>query len=74
LPAFVFTSALGNTSGGTGVFYVMQSVPPLQMAIPVFLIGLAVGLLVAICLVALALMVRIVSRPALSGMLRLNGD
>lgn len=74
LPAFVFTSPVGSLSGGIGVFYVTQSVPPLQVAIPVLLIGLAVGLLVTICLVALGMMIRIVSRPALSSMLRLNGD
>lgn len=74
LPAFVFTSATGNVIGGTGVFYVTQSVPPIQMIIPVLLIGLAVGILVAICIVALGMMVRIVSRPALSSTLRLNSD
>lgn len=74
LPAFVFTSPAGSLASGTGVFYVTQSVPPLQIAIPVFLLGLAVGLLVAICLVALGMMVRVVSRPALSSVLRLNGD
>ncbi|HEU5383009.1 MAG TPA: FtsX-like permease family protein [Ktedonobacteraceae bacterium] len=74
LPAFVFTSATGNVIGGTGVFYVTQSVPPIQMIIPVLFIGLAVGILVAICIVALGMMVRIVSRPALSTTLRLNSD
>lgn len=74
LPAFVFTSPTGNLAGGTGVFYVIQNVPPLQVTIPVLLLGLAVGLLVAICIVALGMMVRVVSRPALSSILRLNGD
>lgn len=74
LPAFVFTSSAGTISGGTGVFYVTQNVPPLQVAIPILLIGLAVGLLVAVCIVALGMMIRVVSRPALSSMLRLNGD
>ncbi len=74
LPAFVFTSSAGNLTGGTGAFYVTQSVPPLQMAIPIFLIILAVGLLVAVCIVALGMMIRVVSRPALSSMLRLSSD
>lgn len=74
LPAFVFTTSAGRLAGGTGVFYVTQSVPPLQMAIPVFLIILAVGLLVAVCIVALGMMIRVVSRPALSSMLRLSSD
>ncbi len=74
LPAFVFTSSAGGLAGGTGVFYVTQSVPPLQIAVPVLLIGLAVGLLVAVCIVALGMMIRVVSRPVLSSMLRLSGD
>ncbi len=74
LPAFVFTSAVGNAVSGTGIFYVTQSVPPIQMIIPGVLIALAVGILVAICVVALGMMVRIVSRPALSSTLRLNSD
>lgn len=74
LPAFVFTSPVGNAIGGTGLLYVTQSVPPIQMVIPGVLIALAVGILVAICIVALGMMVRIVSRPALSSTLRLNSD
>lgn len=74
LPAFVFTSSVGNSISGTGVFYITQSVPPIQMIIPGVLIALAVGILVAVCIVALGMMVRIVSRPALSSTLRLNGD
>jgi ABC-type antimicrobial peptide transport system permease subunit len=74
LPAFVFTSSLGSAATGTGVFYITQSVPPIQMIIPGVLLALAVGILAAICIVALGMMVRIVSRPALSSTLRLNGD
>ena len=74
LPAFIFTSSIGNAIGGTGLFYVTQGVPPIQMVIPGVLIALAVGLLVAICIVALGMMVRVVSRPALSSTLRLNSD
>ncbi len=74
LPAFIFTSSIGNAVGGTGLFYITQSVPPIQMVIPGVLIALAVGLLAAICIVALGMMVRIVSRPALSSTLRLNSD
>lgn len=73
LPAFVFTSPI-NLLGGTGVFYVTQSVPSVQMIIPGVLIALAVGILAASCIVVLGMMVRVVSRPALSSMLRLNSD
>jgi ABC-type antimicrobial peptide transport system permease subunit len=74
LPAFIFTSSIGNTTGGTGIFYITQSVPPIQMIVPGLVIALAVGILVAVCIVALGMMVRIVSRPALSSTLRLNSD
>lgn len=74
LPAFIFTSSIGNAIGGTGLFYITQSVPPIQMVIPGVLVALAVGLLVAICIVALGMTMRVVSRPAMSSTLRLNND
>jgi putative ABC transport system permease protein len=74
LPAFIFTSSVGNVVGTTGIFYVTQSVPPIQMIIPGVLISLAVGLLIGVCILALGMMVRVVSRPALSSTLRLNTD
>lgn len=74
LPAFVFTSSLGNSASATGTFYITQSVPPIQMIIPGVLIAIAIGILVAICIIALGMMVRAVSRPALSSTLRLNSD
>lgn len=73
LPAFIFTSSI-NAVGGTGVFYVAQNVPPVLMTIPGVLIALAVGILLAVCVVALGMMVCIVSRPALNSTLRLNSD
>lgn len=73
LPTFVLTSSVSG-AGGTGLFYVAQSVPPIQMIVPGILIALAVGILAAVCVIVLGMMVRIVSRPALSSMLRLNGD
>lgn len=74
LPAFVFTSSLGNSANATGTFYITQSVPPIQMIVPGVLIAIAIGILVAICIIALGMMVRVVSRPALSSTLRLNSD
>ncbi|HJT56399.1 MAG TPA: FtsX-like permease family protein [Ktedonobacteraceae bacterium] len=77
LPAFVFTTV--TTSGGgsqfsTGEFYVVQNVPPIQMIIPIVLVAIALGILVAICLIAVGLMVRIVSRPSVSMTLRFSED
>lgn len=74
LPAFIFTSTSGNLIEGSGIFYVAQSVPPIQMVIPGVLIALAIGMLIAICVVALGMMIRVVSKPALTSTLRLNGD
>ncbi|HZU67551.1 MAG TPA: FtsX-like permease family protein [Ktedonobacteraceae bacterium] len=77
LPAFVFTTV--TTSGSvnqfsTGEFYVVQNVPPIQMIIPGLLVSIALGILVAICLLAVGLMVRVVSRPSISMTLRFSED
>ncbi len=74
LPAFVFTSPVGDLAGGSGVFYVAQSVPPIQMIIPGVLIALVIGVLVAVCIVIVGIMMHFASRPALSNTLRLPGD
>lgn len=75
LPTLVFTSVGG--SGGSqitnGEFYVMQSVPPIQVVIPVSL-WITLAILIAVCMVAIIMMVRIVSRPSISQTLRLNED
>ena len=75
LPTLVFTSVGGTSSGQTssGEFYVMQSVPPIQVVIPP-LLWLVLALLIVICALAIGMMVRIVSRPSISQTLRLNED
>lgn len=74
LPAFVFTAPVGNGVIGTGVFYIAQNVPPIQMIIPGVLIALLIGILVAVCIVIVGMMVRFASRPILGNTLRLPGD
>ncbi|HXR65797.1 MAG TPA: FtsX-like permease family protein [Ktedonobacteraceae bacterium] len=74
LPTFVFTAPVGNAGAGTGVFYITQSVPPIQTIIPGVLIALIIGVLVAVCIVIVGIMVRSASRPALGNILRLPGD
>ena len=59
---------------GASSQYNPYDVPPLQASIPYFQLSLLLGGLVIICLVALLLMARIVSRPSLSQALRLNED
>src|SRR5262249_12382355 len=74
LPAFVFTAPAGNTLVSSGVFYIMQNVPPVQMIIPGILIAIVTGVLVAICIVIVGMMVRFATRLVLSNALRLPGD
>lgn len=47
---------------------------PVQLVTPVWLIGSLLGALVLICVVALVMMARLVSRPSLGQVLRLNED
>jgi hypothetical protein len=54
--------------------YNPYDVPPVQAIIPFSQIALLLAALLIICLVALLLMARIVSRPSLSSTLRLNED
>lgn len=76
LPAIIFTSV--TTTGATsdlssGAFFVLQNVPPIQLVLPVTLL-IVLGILVVICATALAIMIRVVSRPSISQTLRLNAD
>jgi ABC-type lipoprotein release transport system permease subunit len=74
LPAFIFTVPVSNAATQTGIFYSIQSVPPIQMIIPGMLIALIIGILVAVCIVIVGMMVRFAARPALGNTLRLTGD
>lgn len=76
LPSLVFTSILPSQITGSvdsQTFYAAQSTPPIQIVIPAAL-WLALGVLIALCIVALGMMVRIVSRPSIAQVLRLNED
>ncbi len=76
LPVMVFTSvpSTGATSSlSSSAFFVLQNIPPIQIVIPAALVYILIAL-VLICIIALALMVRVVSRPAISQTLRLNED
>jgi ABC-type antimicrobial peptide transport system permease subunit len=77
LPTFIFTTIVANASQDqvtTGEFYVVQNVPVIHMVIPYSLIALALGVLIVICVVALGMMVRVASRPAIGHVLRLSED
>lgn len=73
LPSLVYTgvSLTGNTSSGQ--FYLVQNIPPIQIVLP-FTLFIVIGALIVICVIALAMMVRVVSKPSMNQTLRLNED
>ncbi|HEY7357422.1 MAG TPA: FtsX-like permease family protein, partial [Ktedonobacterales bacterium] len=74
VPALIFTGLpnyMGNTSSGE--FYALQHLLPSQIVVPGLLILVFVALVV-ICALAIGLMARVISRPALGQTLRLNAD
>lgn len=73
LPALIFTSVGSNSTLSSSAFYVLQDVPPVQVVIP-YSVGIALGVLVVICTVALGMMVWVVSQPLMGQVLRVNED
>jgi ABC-type antimicrobial peptide transport system permease subunit len=76
LPALIFSSVLPSQITGNispTQFYAVQSVPSITIVIPASL-AIALGMLIAICVVALGMMVFVASRPSISQTLRLNED
>jgi hypothetical protein len=71
VPSLLFTSSMPNLASKD--FYLMQNIPPIQVVIPV-LSGIALALIVGVCIVALGMMVRVVSQPRIAQVLRLNED
>jgi ABC-type antimicrobial peptide transport system permease subunit len=59
---------------GTGQLYLVQGVPAAHAVIPTPLILAAIGIVILICVLTLAIIVRLATRPALSEALRLNED
>jgi ABC-type lipoprotein release transport system permease subunit len=74
VPGLVFTNPIapGNTMSDAE-FYVIQHVLPVQMVWPAIL-GIAVAAFCTIGALALLLITRVVSKPSISQMLRLNED
>lgn len=76
VPTLVFTSVGSNGPNSdisSGSFYIAQSVPTIQVIVPLS-VGIALVVLIAICVVALGMMIRVVSQPSISQTLRLNED
>lgn len=59
---------------GSGLLYLVQNVPAPQVVFPLVSILAVIGIVIVVCALALSLMVRLVTRPALSEVLRLNED
>ncbi|GER87626.1 hypothetical protein KDW_17880 [Dictyobacter vulcani] len=72
VPSLLFTSAPGQDLTDEQ-FFLAQNIPPIQIIIPA-LLGIGLAVLVAICILALGMMVRIVSSPSMAMTLRLNED
>ena len=74
VPALVFTGVPNQDQAlSTGEFYTIQHILPTQVVIPLSLL-IVFAALIAICVLALGMMARIVSKPSVSQMLRLDED
>jgi hypothetical protein len=73
VPALVFSSTPQAGDMSSGEFYVIQRVLPIQIILPSSLL-VAFILLLALCVIALSMIARIVSKPSISQALRLNED
>ncbi len=76
LPSLIFTNVAVsgfNGSISSGQYYILQTVPPIEIIIPSAL-WIIFAIIVAICVTALVMMVRVAARPSISQTLRLNED
>lgn len=74
VPALIFVGAPNNGAAlSSGEFYVIQHVLPVQLVFPASL-GIIFAALIVICMVALLMMARVVSRPSIGQTLRLSED
>lgn len=74
VPALVFIGAPNNGAAiSSGEFYVIQHILPVQIVFPPSL-GIVFLALIIICMVALWMMARVISRPSIVQTLRLSED
>ncbi|HEU5370566.1 MAG TPA: FtsX-like permease family protein [Ktedonobacterales bacterium] len=73
VPALVFSSTPQAQGISSGEFYVIQRVLSAQVVLP-FSLLIALALLILLCIIALGMMARIVSKPSIGQTLRLNED
>ncbi|MGH2506268.1 MAG: FtsX-like permease family protein [Ktedonobacteraceae bacterium] len=76
LPVFVFTPLAGGNVAlsTTDAFYVVQSVPTIQVIVPIVPVVALLAGLILICVLALGMMVRVVTQPHMSQELRVDED
>lgn len=76
LPVFVFSPLVGVdiAEASANVFYLVQSVPAIQIVVPFWSVIGMLAVLVAICVIALGMMIRVVVRPQLGQTLRVDED
>lgn len=72
LPAFVFSPVTGVDS--TATFYIAQSLPPVQVALPIVPVLALLAGLVVVCGLALLLMLGLLVRPRIGQALRVDDD
>jgi hypothetical protein len=72
LPAFVFSPVTGV--GSTEIFYIAQSLPPVQIAVPILPVLILLAGLVVVCTLALLLMLTVIARPRIGQTLRVDDD
>jgi putative ABC transport system permease protein len=76
LPSLIFTTIAASSLDfniGNGQDYILQTTPPVQVIIPASL-WIVCAALVALCILAVLMMVRVAARPSMGQMLRLNED
>jgi putative ABC transport system permease protein len=73
VPALVFSSTPQAQGISGGEFYVIQRVLAVQVVMPPSLL-IALALLILLCIIALGMMARIVSKPSIGQALRLDED
>ncbi len=73
VPAMVFNDTPQAPGISSDEFYALQHLLPVQIVIPGWLL-IALALLTLLCMIALVMMARIVSKPSIGQTLRLNED
>lgn len=74
LPAFIFSPLAGVDAAGTSAeaFYIVQSLPAVQIVVPLRPIASLLAALLAVCVIALGIIARVAVRPHVGQALRVD--